>query len=338
MNCNENILKLIITNLTLFKTKQLFDRVNNKQLAELILGKLDYHKVFKSLGESKIILDEHTKWINDLALLPNNKLASVSMDQKLKFWDLNEYKCLKTIEEDCIITSVITLPKLKIATSSKKRIKIFSIHDYGCIKTIELEKYNDFRNLLLLPDETMACIGYFQNKPLILIFDCNNDYAKIKQTALLAECIFRLINLSNNRVASSSGDDIIRIWDIKGCHCIKEIVLQNSSAFPLIFVERGNLLLSGADDAIIKVWSLETFQCIKNVEIKIDGIHSFLLLPNRYLACGSCDGGKIMILDLNNYECFNVFDEGNNSVVAPLKLLDDKRVISSGKKITIWNY
>jgi WD40 repeat protein len=144
MNCNENILKIIITNLTLFKTKLLFDRINNNQLAGLILSKLDYQKIFKSLGESKIILGEHTGWINTLTTLPNNKLASVSLDQDIKFWDLNEYKCLKTLEEDCIITSVITLPKLKIATNNEERIKIFSINDYECIKTIELEEYNNY--------------------------------------------------------------------------------------------------------------------------------------------------------------------------------------------------
>jgi WD40 repeat protein len=123
------------------------------------------------------------------------------------------------------------------------------------------------------------------------------------------------------------------------CHCIQELVLQSMGEVALIFVEKDNLLLTGTYDTIIKVWCLETFKCIKNVEIKIDGVYSFLLLPNRYLACGSYYGGKIMILDLSNYECVNILDEENKSTVESLKLLDDKRIISSScMKITIWNY
>jgi WD40 repeat protein len=266
------------------------------------------------------------------------------MDKKLKFWDLNEYKCLKTLEEDCNITSVITLPELKIATSSRRRIKIFSINDYECIKTIEFEEYDGFSHLLLLPDETLACSAYFQRKPQLLIFDCNNDFVKIKQTIVLpghiVVFVFQLMNLSNNRFASSSDDSIIRIWDVIGCHCIGELALQRSMRkATLIFVERDNLLLSGTQETIIKVWSLETFQCIQNVEIKIDGIYSFLLLPNGYLACGSYYSGEIMIMDLSNHECFNIFDEGNRCTVNSLKLLDDKRIISTSQNIiTIWNY
>jgi WD40 repeat protein len=337
MYCNENILKLIITNFTLLK--QLFDKINNKQLAAFILGKLDYQKIFKSLGESKIILGEHTGWIMDLTLLPNNKLASASRGQKLDFWDLNEYKCLKTLKDDCDITSVATLPELKMAICTFMRIRIFSINKFECIKTLDLNEYKDFRNLLLLPDKTLACCAYLWENDQILIFDCNNDYSLIKQITLLTK-VHRLINLSNNRFATSSKDSIIRIWDIKGCHCIQELALPRGSGLTaLVFVERDNLLLSGlCDDNFIKVWSLETYQCVKNVEIKIRGISSFLVLPNRYLACGSFLNGKIMILDLCNYECINIFDEGNSSIVHSLKLLDDKRIISTSSKITIWNY
>jgi WD40 repeat protein len=277
MNCNENILKLIISGLALFKTKQLFDRINNKQLAELILYKLDYQKIFKSLGVNKTILDEHTDYINALTLLPNNKLAAVSNDWELKFWDLNEYKCIKTLEENCKINSVISLPELKIAASSAEGIKIFSLNDYECLKTIALEEYNNFENLLLLPDETLACSAFFGTIPQILIFDWNDDYAKIKQTIVLDTNIYQLINLPNNRFASSTFG-FIQIWDIKGCHCIQELVQDESWSLPtLIFVERDNLLLSNTDDTIIKVWSLETFQCIKSVKIKIGGVYSFLL-------------------------------------------------------------
>jgi WD40 repeat protein len=344
MNCNENILKLIITNFTLLNAKQLYKQINSKQLAEIILEMLDYRKIFKSMGESKIILCENTvSRINCLTLLPGNKLASYSYSVQsyivLKIWDLKEYKCFKTLEEDCHILSIITLPGLKIATGSNKRIRIFSIEGFECIKTLDLQWYKHFGSLLLLPDQTLACTAYLQNKVQILIFDLKNDYTLIKKTAVLVRWVFQLINLSNNRFASSSSDKIIRIWDIKGWRCIQQLGKKmNDMSMVLLFIEKDNLLLSGSKDSNVLVWSTETYQCIKNVKIKLNGIKSLLLLPNRYLACGSYSDGKIMILNLDNYECLNIFEEKNVSSICSLILLNDKRIISSGEKIIIWNY
>ena len=74
-----------------------------------------------------------------MALLPDGKIVSASRDRTLKIWDINNYRCIRTLEgHENYIYTVIVLPDGNIVSGSHDNtIKIWNCLDnYNCINTL----------------------------------------------------------------------------------------------------------------------------------------------------------------------------------------------------------
>jgi len=69
----------------------------------------------------------HSGWVDSLAVLPDNKLASGSSDETIKIWDLISGQCINTLKgHSGSVNSLAVLPDNKLASgSSDKTIKIW---------------------------------------------------------------------------------------------------------------------------------------------------------------------------------------------------------------------
>jgi WD40 repeat protein len=95
------------------------------------------------------------------SLLYNNRynvLLSGSEDCTIKVWNVNDYHCIKTIENKSKIYGLMLLPFNYIAVLTPKSIKFISFNgDYECINTIEYENIL-FKSFLLLKDNRIASV------------------------------------------------------------------------------------------------------------------------------------------------------------------------------------
>ena len=74
-----------------------------------------------------------------MAVLPNNILVTGSIDNSLKFWNLDSNECIKYIQKAHIngINSLAVLPNNVLITGSKdKFIKFWNLDSYECTKRI----------------------------------------------------------------------------------------------------------------------------------------------------------------------------------------------------------
>jgi WD40 repeat protein len=70
-------------------------------------------------------------------------------------------------------------------------------------------------------------------------------------------------------VASASGDDTIRLWDLATSTCIHALTGHDGLISSVTFSPDGKLVASAAGNNTIKLWDLSTGTCIKTLQKSI---------------------------------------------------------------------
>jgi WD40 repeat protein len=338
---NENILKLILKTNILFEIRKKLSIISNKLLYKLVLSLVDYKHIYESMGKRKHILSEHSGEIYSVTFLPNDNLVSVSKDNTLKVWDMNNFVCTRTLKHDDPVISVILLNDGNIGTCTWfKHIKIFSVDDnFKCLRTICVDGFDHYDNLIELSNGHLACSARQDNDYCILILDNFNDYTCIEVLRGHVQYVLCFANLPQNKFASGSRDTRINIWDINNDY--NQIVTLRGHrdwVLSLLVIPDKDMLLSGSMDETIKVWNIINYDCIKTVGSQFSSIRSLLLLLNGYFAAGYwC--GSIKIWNLDGFDCVNTLEEHQDEITS-LLLMKDGRIISASadSRIIIWYY
>jgi WD40 repeat protein len=255
---NENIMKIIYDNYNLLRIKNLLTQTKTRALIIVILRAYSWDKIFNGMGKSKYII-KNEKYMLSLIQLPNNNLVTGSYNSELKIWDISKLTCLKIINDDTSVRSITLLPNNKMASSSLNHIKIWSTKgNYKCIKVLTYEGYLAYDNLVVL-DNYLACSASAHNGYNILLLDCKK-YTIVKVLEKHPKNISSLVNLQNNKLASSSFDKTIKIWNIaEHYNCLYTLIGHNDQVLCLAFKKTYNLLLSGSNDKTIKVWNIDNY-------------------------------------------------------------------------------
>lgn len=89
------------------------------------------------VNKSHATLNGHSAPVVSLAILSNDKLVSGSEDNKIKIWNLNSNKCIRTLEGhfNCVKSLAVLLDKI-VSASSDKTIRIWNSINGQCIKTL----------------------------------------------------------------------------------------------------------------------------------------------------------------------------------------------------------
>jgi WD40 repeat protein len=333
---NENLLKLIFNTFRLFKAFHLLKSINNKILCVIMIDSLSYNKVFSSMGSDKIILDEDKEKKNIiLASLPDGNIITGSYRVAYKVWDVNNYSCIKSLNEEGIM---YPLYNGNIAILDYAKINILNSSDnFKVINTISTEGYRNPQNFLLLPNGNLAFSAKCDFETNIIILDSRTGYSlqKVIPFGMLILC--EMINLAGNKFAAC-GFQTIHIWDIEHDYELLKVIHAHSEGLTSI-IFTNNLLISGSFDNDIKIWdTLDDYKCIKVIKTHWDRLSCLLLLPNGFFAAGFYNG-KIKIWDLKYFNCINILEGGHQDGVTSMLLLKDNRIVSnSSDKLIIWNY
>jgi WD40 repeat protein len=138
---NENILKLAFDNFDPGNNQKLLGKATNETITKIILSILNFEKMFKSIGKNRIILKGHESWITSAILLSENLMLSSSNDNTLRVWNINNYSCVATIQEETYMNSLLKLPDGNIALACSLAIKIRNVNDgLYCIKFLAFKE------------------------------------------------------------------------------------------------------------------------------------------------------------------------------------------------------
>jgi WD40 repeat protein len=124
--------------------------------------------------------------------------------------------------------------------------------------------------------------------------------------------------LDNGYVASGSGDNIVRVWDMETGGILKELNGHTSSVNSVCALGAGRLA-SASWDGTVRVWDVETEKCLKVLEGGMVFVFSVCSLGGDLLASGSADG-KVRVwdveTDVETEKCLKVLEGHTNHVLS----------------------
>jgi WD40 repeat protein len=335
---NENILNLIIDSLSLSKTKEILNRVNNRILNQLLVRQITYFKIFQSFSilNKRTLSTCHASREDTLALLSNGNLVSSSV-KSIKVFDLSNYQCIKELDGN-FYKSILLLPNEKLLIASYDKFLILNIKSNFEFDTITLKKrIHELDNLFLISNNHIACTGAIESEKYIFIFD--NDFnciEELKQKKFIAPTPFA--NLNKGKFAYGS-DGNVKICDINNNyneHSNIEVE-KEFDIFTLLSINKFNLLISGTLFDL-RVWETNTFQCLYTIKIRDGHVTKLLSMPNGFVAV-EFNSGEIRILDALRNKVINTL-KGHSGKILSLALTKDNRLISkcSYYDIIVWCY
>jgi WD40 repeat protein len=324
----------------------------NSTIQNIIFQIINYRTLFKTIGKNKTLIIEHNASINSILEIKNSDyIVTAAYDGSIKIWN-RHFQCIKTLQHESPVTSLIDLSNGLFASSCNSYIKSWDINDdFKCLKIVSLAPYHYYDNLTLLTDSNLALGALIRTVTnYVLILD-SKSFNILKSINSDNKTISTIISLSNDMFAFVHFWNEIKIWtktrlNVLGFRftyfdnykCLQ--TLKSQYVARLIHVEKNNLLISGSADGRINIWNLYNFECIQNFSAFCGGVRSLVLLPGGFFVSGLYDG-SIKIWDIKSCECINMLESGRpiNPEVTSLIWLNDKGLVSTlgDGAIIIWN-
>ena len=170
-------------------------------------------------GACLLSLRGHLNYISDLICLPSKTLVSCSWDDTIKFWNVSQGVCVKTLNHTGEVNCMCLLEDGHLAIGSED----------GLIKIWDIER-DEGTNILMGHTSTVWRLQCLENGELV---SCSDDRTIKIWSVESATCIrtltghsslVRSIRISeNNLLISSSWDGTIKTWDLDKGECLQTI-------------------------------------------------------------------------------------------------------------------
>jgi len=216
-------------------------------------------------------LNGHEDTINALSIIKGKDnqtiLISAGIDSKIRIWNLNTGKILKTLEESRHESGINCLYSFKhndiimlASAGIDNKIKIWNLERYTLEKTIEAHT----KRILSLEK------SIYKNTPVLI--SANEDKTiklwNINNWSLVATLnggdgiitSLNSFNFNNQNMLLSSGDEkMIRVWSMKNGKLIKIICGLDTKVNSLDCISNLNnqlTIIAGGDDGVIRTWAI----------------------------------------------------------------------------------
>jgi hypothetical protein len=83
-----------------------------------------------------------------------------------------------------------------------------------------------------------------------------------------------------SRVASGSGDNTVRVWDVQTGECQHTLEGHSGSVSSVVFSPDGSRVASGSDGKTVRVWDVQTGECQHTLEGHSGSVYSVVISPD----------------------------------------------------------
>ena len=256
-----------------------------------------------------------------------SKIDQIALDIISKIDELNE-ECKSDIKEN------------KNVDISKFNYGLIEFKDYSRMPNIEeITLKKKYKELAALLDESKKMLDDLEKK-LLKGKTCKFERSKkdffysdfgtfiyeeqIKLEELLAlsghdDVVTCIKYLENNKLASSSCDNTVKIWDLESGDCLSTLE-GHSLEINILCILSNNRLASGSDDNTVKIWDLETYECLETMEEENSPIYS--LIEAQGLLIAGLLNGYAIIWNAEHYIHINTIHAHFKRVTCLLELSD----------------
>ena len=244
-------------------------------------------------------IEAHDEKIVCIIELSSGKIATGSYDCKIKIWNLYNYECEKSINENGYVFCLLEFEKnMLLSGTNENSIQLWDINNsFG-------QNLHSFEGHLLWINSLAKCDHkYFAS--------CSNDsdiriwdyYSKKCKTILKGhyDCVLTLTRLNDGRLCSGSSDLTIKIWNWEQNICDATLT-GHTKWVKCVYQLNNGYILSGSDDKTIKIWKEDNI--LNNLTGHEHSVRSFCQITDNLFASASFDK-TIKIWDINSMKCVN---------------------------------
>jgi WD40 repeat protein len=338
----------------------------------IILWSVENDK-FYNLQEIK----ENLSWVRSIAFSPDGKkLASGNDNGEIKFWGIinnqavEENKLLKTTSK---IRSIAFSPNGRFLVSSGNNC-IVNLWDLSN-NTSESKKYEDhdvwIRSVIFSPDSKTFASGSEDGTIIIRKVDGYSEKSSAQRDGTnesTKKSVYQPTNLSSqtshdtdivkinghdgrirslafinqgNTLISTSDDQTIKFWDIKG-KCHRSLEGYTNWSWSVSFSFNDKFLASSNDDKVIRIWNIENLENVsifKDLKGHTKRSRTINFHPEKLILASGSDDETIKIWDVSNGTCIKTL-KGHEDRVLSVAFNHDGKILASGgddQIVRIWN-
>ncbi len=238
----------------------------------------------------------HTATINHVAFSPDGKfLASASSDHTIQIWEIRSGKIVLKIDASESVYAVAFSPDGKlIAGGTSEKVKLWDAKTGKQLKNSEEDSFGNLyvaTSIAFSSDGKLLAAGSGGEGSEVVVWDIETGEESYRLAKAKSPIAF---NKSGTRLATASGDDLIKIWDVESGDKIRTIE-GAGVVVALAFNPNGRTIASiGGDEGSyeIKSWSVADGKQQEDFSPEIKPHGGFAFAP---------DGQSIIVADKVDY-------------------------------------
>ncbi|MEA5523163.1 serine/threonine-protein kinase [Limnoraphis robusta] len=236
-------------------------------------------------------LKGHSNIVNSVAFSPDGRtLASGSIDNTIKLWDVQTQREIATLTgHSCIVSSVAISPdgRTLASGSNDTTIKLWDVQTQREIATLTGHSRSVI-SVAFSPDGRTLVSG--SRDKTIRLWDVQTQGEIATLTGHLDIVMSVAFSPDSRTLASGSYDHTIKLWDVQTQGEIATLTRHSDHVNSVAFSPDGRTLASGSDDKTIKLWDVPTRR-----EIATLGEHPDWASPDVFSVAFSPDGRTLAI-------------------------------------------
>lgn len=235
----------------------------------------------------------HKQSVNKLIIIEDKRLATCSLDKKIRIFNLKTYECEIVINshKDCVLDITLTEKGYILSSSNDCTMKLFEIKNnhYQCLKTLRGHENSISKAIQLSNNRFCSC----SSDQTIRIWESNQPYECIKKITENTISVYSIIESKNKKYIIYTNDDkVLRFLDNKEYYLVKEIKnidcsINNSlvEIFENILIVTGKRIINIINISVLQVQSTIIFPKYVNY------IDSIIYFYENYI----CSANKMLI-------------------------------------------
>jgi WD40 repeat protein len=277
-------------------------------------------KIYNSSSLSLVnSFQAHSDWINRIKQSPlntnTNYVATSSDDRTVKIWNVSssfDWTLNTTYSQHT--SRVYALEwldndTLSSAGYSDKTIKLWSPTSGQTKRTIQTNQ--NVWSLKLLNTNIHLAAGLGNGD--INIYNINDGNLVSSLVYGHSFNVYDLVQISDDLLASSSGDQTVRIWNLTTNRC-KFILTGHTKWVYGLKQITSNILASGSSDATIKLWDITSGQLIRTLTGHTSSIWWSVDLLNSQTFVSSSTDETIKLWNWSTGECLSTIQTTGSSI------------------------
>ena len=252
--------------------------------------------------------------------------------------ELKEYiECNKIVRHKDAVVNIILLSDGRISSCSiDGRINIYNKDTYQKDIMIDIFEFI-FYHTQLSNDNIIACCG-LNNHNILRIYKIR-DYADLKYDLIQKleghnDWVWKVIEIEENKLVSSSKDNTIKIWEKNmpdffaenNYNCIKTITINsnsNNKPINIIKIKENELAAFSYGDKLLKFFDIKNdFKEIATINNIINGCdpNSMCVFDDNTLLIGGYESSGIYLINTLKHEVISIVNNNIKEVNSFLKL------------------